>query len=257
MFSVRITTRWHGNTQFEMMWVAVLITAVAAWQWGADYLVIFAGSALVHLIIELGLAASGIRKGKVQLYGREVPRLTDSTIRAMLEGPAFCVPAFFVADRVAAGETLQGVVGAGVLVAVASTYMGMADKRHLAQLEPGEEPILSRRAMTRPGAVMLLSLFNTGSLFALFSIPAPYRAHAFTYIAAYGLLVMLFYLINYNLGVRLVELRDEETGAWTRPGPAFQAAALTYDSVYEMGLMVSPAYWGAFYLGLFSYGTLG
>ena len=110
--------------------------------------------------------------------------------------------------------------------------------------------------MTRPGAVMLLSLLNTICLAALFLMPAPYRTHAFIYLLTYSTLVGIFYLINYNLGVRMVELYDHERKEYTRPGPLFQAAGLAYDSSYEMALLISPAYWVTFYLGFFHYATL-
>jgi hypothetical protein len=54
----------------------------------------------------------------------------------------------------------------------------------------------------------------------------------------------------------MVEIYDHERGEYTRPSPFFQAAGLAYDSAYEMALMLSPAYWVAFYLGLFQYTTI-
>ena len=116
---------------------------------------------------------------------------------------------------------------------------------------------MSRRAMTRPGAVMLLSLLNTGCLTALFLMPDPYRLHGFIYVISYALLAMLYYLFNYNLGVRMVQLYDAKDDAYSTPGPGFQAAALAYDCAYEMALLISPAYWVTFYLGYFTYTTLG
>jgi len=257
MYSVRKTTHWHGDTQANMMVVNIVITGLLIWQFGSDYAVIFCSSALLHLVIEVGLAASGIRKGEVSVYGWKLPRAVDSVVRATVEGPAFCVPSFFVADQVAAGNLALAIGGPAVVVGVLSAYMGLADRRDIARLEPGQQPLMSRRAMTKPGAVMLLALINSLALGALFSIPAPYRAHAFTFVAAYALLVMLFYLINYNLGVRMVQIYDCETKSFTTPGPLFQATALTYDSAYEMGLLISAAYWVTFYLGLFQYATLG
>jgi hypothetical protein len=169
----------------------------------------------------------------------------------MVEGPAFCVPAFFIADQFVAGNTFVGIVGAILLVGIASLYLGLADRYNLRKLGPDEEPLITRRAMTRPKAVMLLALINTGCLTALFLIPAPYRSHAFAYLIAYSFLVLLFYFINYNLGVRMVEIYNHERKEYTTPGPLFQAAGLTYDSAYEMALLISPAYWLTFYLGLF------
>jgi hypothetical protein len=255
MYSVRKTTRLHGHTQLYVMLVNVVISGLLIWLCGLDYLVIFCASTLLHLTLELGLGAAGIRKGEVFVYGRKLPRLVDSLVRSVVEGPAFCVPAFFVADQVAAGHYALGIAGTGVLIGFGSLAMGLADRRHLAQLGPNEV-LMSRRAMTRPGAVMLLSLVNTVAIVVLVSMPAPYRAHALTYVAAYILLVMLFYVINYNLGVRFVQLYDDERKEFVTPGPLFQAAGLTYDSAYEMALLISAAYWVSFHLGLFEYATL-
>ena len=80
----------------------------------------------------------------------------------------------------------------------------------------------------------------------------PRRTHALYYLGGYASLAMLYYLINYNLGVRMVQMYDCEARTYTTPGPAFQAVALTYDSAYEMCLLISPAYWVTAYLGLFS-----
>lgn len=256
MYSVRKTTHWHGNTQLHMMVVNLVITGLLVWQLGRDYLVIFCASAGLHLVLEAGLAATGIRKGAVSVYGWQLPRWADSTVRAIVEGPGFCVPAFFVADQLAAGRVGLAVLGPAVLIGLASLYMGLADRRDLKRLGPDESPIMSRRAMSRPGALMLLALINSIGLAVLFSLPDPFRAHALSYVAAYALMVMWFYLINYNLGVRFVQLHDAKDDSWKTPGPAFQAAALTYDSAYEMALLISPAYWITFHLGLFQYTAL-
>lgn len=256
MYSVRRNTRGHGNTNLHILFLNLVGTAVLVRLFGADYLVIFCASSLLYFIIEAGLALSGIRKGVVYVYGCKLPRVADLLLRALVEAPAFCVPAFFVADQFLAGRTTAGIAGSALMVCVGSLYMGLADRRDLRRLGPGEEPLVSRRAMTRPGAVLFLTLINIGCLTALFLMPAPYRAHAFTYVIAYSMLVMLFYLINYNLGVRMVEIYDHERGEYTRPGPFFQAVGLAYDSAFEMALLISPAYWVPFYLGLFQYTTI-
>jgi hypothetical protein len=155
------------------------------------------------------------------------------------------------------GDSNLEIGGAVLMITLVSTYMGWADKRDLASLKKGEEPLYSRRAMTKPKAVMLLALVNTICISALFLMPDPFRKHAFIYLATYSGFVMLFYLINYNFGVRFVDIYDEERKEFTKPGPFMQAAGLTYDSAYEMALLISPAYWVAFYLGIFQYATLG
>ncbi|MEO8110499.1 MAG: hypothetical protein ABI594_10720 [Ginsengibacter sp.] len=256
MYSVRKNTTRHGNTVFNILLFNLVVTAVLIWQFGINYLVIFCSSIIIHLIIETPLTLSGLRKSVVYLYGRKMPRVVDLFLRALVEGPGLCVPAFFVADQFFAGKILTGVAGAALMVGFGALYMGLSDRRDLRLIPPGEEPLVSRRAMTQPGLIMFLALVNTGSLAALFLMPAPYRTHAFTYLMAYSGLVMLFYFINYNLGVRMVEFYDHERGEFTRPGPIFQAAALAYDSIYEMGLMVSPAYWVMFYLGVFHFTTI-
>ncbi len=256
MYSVRKNTIRHGNTLFKILLFNLVVTAVLIWQFGINYLVIFCSSIIIHLIIETPLALSGLRKGVVYLYGRKMPRVADLFLRALVEGPGVCVPAFFVADQFLAGRIVIGIAGAALVMGIAALYMGLSDRRDLRRIAPGEEPLVTRRAMTQPGVVMLVALINTGSLAALFLMPAPYRAHAFTYLIAYSGLVMLFYFINYNLGVRMVEIYDHERGEFTKPGPFFQTAALAYDSTFEMGLMVSPAYWVMFYLGVFQYTTV-
>jgi len=45
---------------------------------------------------------------------------------------------------------------------------------------------------------------------------------------------------------------DAETKEFYQPGLTVQFAGLTYDSAYEMALLVSPAYWLTFYMGVFT-----
>ena len=256
MYSVRKNTKGHGNTNLHMLLLNILATAVLTWQFGTDYLVIFCSSTILIFFIETGLALSGIRKGVVYVYGRKLPRLADLILRAMVDGPTISLPAFFVADQILAGRIIGGIAGSTLVVGMGALYMGLADRRDLRRLSPGEEPLVSRRAMTRPWAVMLLALINTGCLAAMFLMPEPYRTHAFTFVIAFSLFVMLFYFINYNFGVRMLEIYDYERGVYTKPGPLFQAAGFAYDSAYEMALLISPAYWVSFYLGLFQYPTM-
>jgi hypothetical protein len=251
MYSTRKTTKTHGQSNLFLLIFILVVTSLLIRSFGINYLVIFLASGLLHVIIESGLAISGVRKGSVYLYNRELPRFADVLLRSFVEGPAFCVPAYFVSDQFYNHNPVWGVIGAVLVVAIASLYLGMADKKSVNQLQNKDEVLISRREMTKPAALMLLALLNTCCLVAMFLIPQPERAHAFIYLISYALLVMLFYLINYNLGVRYVETYDCETKQYKKPGPWFQAASLTYDSAYEMAILISPAYWVTFYLGFF------
>ena len=223
---------------------------------GRDYLTVFVTSTMLLLIIEFGLAASGVRKRKTKIKGRALSPPMDALLHAMVDGPGFCVPAFFVADQVVAGRFGLAMIFPLLLIPAVSTVMGLADRAGLRDLGPEERPHLSRRNMTRPGAVMLLALLNTICLAAIFLMPQPYRNHGLVYLGTYSLMVGTYYLINYNLGVRMVQILNHENGEFTTPGPLFQAAGLGYDSAYEMALLLSPAYWGAFYAGLFHFATI-
>jgi hypothetical protein len=252
MFSVRKTTKWHGNTNLTVLLINIIITWILFFKYGSNYLVIFCSSLLLHLLIETGLAVSGIRKGNVYAFGKKLPRVIDILLKASVEGPAFCVSAFFVADSFENGNELFSVITAVVVVGLASLYMGLSDKKSIENLKPADKPVISRRAMTKPKAVMLLALINTCCISAMFMIPNEDRLHAFTYLFAYAGLVLLFYFINYNLSVRYIEMYNPITDTYTKPKLGIQIAGLTYDSAYEMALLVSPAYWLTYYLGFFS-----
>lgn len=252
MYSVRETTKWHGNTNLVVLLINIVVTAVLYFNYGSNYLVIFCSSMLLHFIIESGLAVSGIRKGNVYVFGKKLPQAIDTLLKASVEGPAFCVSAFFVADSFENGNELFSLITAVIVVGLASFYMGLSDKKNIANLKIGDIPVISRRAMTKPKAVMLLALINTCCISAMFMIPNEDRSHAFTYLFAYAALVLLFYFINYNLRVRYIEMYDPITNTFTKPGLGIQIAGLIYDSAYEMALLVSPAYWLTFYLGFFN-----
>ncbi len=256
MYSVRIYTRSHGNTQFYMLIGTFIVSAVFYWLYGKDYLIIYISSSLIHLLLEIILFVGKIRKGTVYVFGRKLPRVADIFLRALVDGPSVFVPSFFVADQIMSGHPWTGILIATLIMGLASLYMGITDRNGVRRLPENEAPLISRRTMTNPGAVMFLALINTVSLGALFLMPMPYRTHALIFVAAYSLLVMLFYLINYSLGARFVEIFDAKREAYVKPGPLFQAAALTYDSIYEMAFLFSPAYWVVFYLGLFEYAAI-
>ena len=94
MYSVRVITRWHGNTQAIMLVYGLIVTGLLIWGFGKNYLVIYCASALLHLTLETGLSLSGIRKGEVTVFGIKLPRVADAALKAFVEGPGFCVPAF-------------------------------------------------------------------------------------------------------------------------------------------------------------------
>jgi hypothetical protein len=187
------------------------------------------------------------------MYYREfkLPKFMEISLRSMVEGPAFCVPAYFVADQYEKGNLLLAVVASILVVGAASFYLGWFDRKHHLAAKDSTELIISRRAMSKPKGMMLLAFINTLCLLAIVFLPPERHAHAFTYYFSYAGLVLLFYFINFNLGVRYIETYDPETKSYVKPSLGMQIAGLTYDSTYEMTLLISPAYWLTFYLGFF------
>ena len=100
MYSVRITTTRHGNTYLTMLGVNVAVTGLLTWRFGLDYLTIFCASGLLVAVLEIGLLLTGVRKGVTYVYGYQLPRLTKALLHGFVDGPGFCVPAYFVADQV-------------------------------------------------------------------------------------------------------------------------------------------------------------
>jgi hypothetical protein len=252
MFSVRKTTIFHGDANFYCLLYILCITSVVITCYGNNYLVIFLSSSILHLLIEAGLAISGIRKGDTFLFGKKMSKVTEILLRSFVEGPAFCVPAYYLADHIIKGNTFAGFGISLVVVGLAAYYLAYSDRVSLNKISNDKQLIISRRAMTKPKAVMLLGLLNTFCISMLFLIPENSRNHAFLYLMSYAIFVLLFYFINYNMGVRYIELYDPETKTYYRPGLMMQTAGLFYDSVYEMALLISIAYWVPFYLGLFN-----
>lgn len=251
MFSVRMTTKFHGNANFHVLIYILLITSLLITFFGKNYLVIFLSSSFLHLLIETGLTLSGTRKGSTYLFGQKLSKPGEIILRSFVEGPAFCVPAFFIADQFIAGNVLIALTCATIIVGIAAFYLAYSDNSQLRKAKTDEDVIISRRAMTKPKAVMLLALINTICITMMFLIPLDFRSHAFTYLLAYSLFVVLFYFINYNLGVRYIELYDPETRSYKKPGVLMQVGGLLYDSAYEMALLISPAYWIPFYMDYF------
>lgn len=219
---------------------------------GLNYLVIFCASSLVHVLIESGLHLSGLRKGNMYYRSFKLPKWMEILLRSMVEGPAFCIPAYFVAEQSSKGNLFLAGLGSLIVVGLASFYLGWFDRKHYLVSKDESELIISRRAMMHPQSVILLAFVNSICLIALLLIPSADRTHAFTYISTCAGFVLLFYFINYNLGVRYIETFRYDLSSFEKPKFSLQMAGLIYDSAYEMTLLISPAYWLTYYLGFFS-----
>ena len=63
---------------------------------------------------------------------------------------------------------------------------------------------------------------------------------------------MLRVTFLYNqLQFRYIEIYDSLKDEYKKPSVIYQASGLFYDSVFEMTLFISPAYFSPYYLGLF------
>jgi hypothetical protein len=251
MYSVRLTTNAHGKTTFHLFLFIVSLSSWLVYSFGMNYLLIFFASSIVHVLIETGLFLSKLRKGDMYYGTYKLPKTVEILLRSMVEGPAFCVPAFFVADQLVLGNFMEAIGVALLVVGAASFYLGWFDRKHKNEAKSEEDLIISRRAMSKPIGVMLLALINSICLLAIVFLPVEQHLHAFTYYVAYAGFVLLFYFINYNLGVRYIELYNPEKKCFEKPRLGMQVAGLIYDSAYEMTLLISPTYWLSFYLGFF------
>lgn len=251
MYSVRLTTKAHGKTTFHLFLFIATLTSCLVYAYGWNYGVIFVASTFVHVFIESGLFLSKLRKGDVYYGSFKLPKMLEIFLRSMVEGPAFCVPAFFIAEQLKIGNGGFAIVGSTIVVGLASFYLGWFDRKHKNEVRSENELIISRRAMNQPKSLMLLALINSICLTVIVLLPVEQKAHALAYFSAYAGFVLLFYFINYNLGVRYIEVDHPEKKSFVRPQLGMQVAGLVYDSAYEMTLLISPAYWLSYYLGFF------
>lgn len=251
MYSVRKTTSYHGNSNLYVLIFILLLTTLLVVNFGKNYLTIFLSSGLLHVIIETGLTITGLRKGKTFLFGKKLHRVPEILLRSFVEGPAFCVPAFFVADQFSSGNASIAILASFLIVGGASGYLAHSDRRNIRMLPSKDSLIISRREMTNPKAIMLLALLNTICISIMFFIPTEHTEHASIYIFSYAGFVLLFYFINYNFGVRYIEMSDPVTNEYSKPNLVMQIAGLIYDSAYEMTILISPAYWIPLYLDFF------
>jgi hypothetical protein len=250
MFSVRLTTTRHTETNLYVLGF-ILFTVSVLTYFDVVYSFIFLSSTLFHVIIESGLYLAKIRKGDQFFRARKLPKPLEILIRSGVEGPAFCVPAFYIANHRLSSFLFLHVIGVICIVGAASFFLGWFDRKH-AKTVNKDEIIVSRRAMTKPKGVMLLALINSICILVIMTLPDKQAPHAYVYFASYAGLVLLFYFINYNLGVRYIELYNAAQNSYERPPLAMQISGLIYDSAYEMTLLISPVYWAAYYIGVFS-----
>lgn len=256
MYSSRKTTVSHGTHQLSLLLINIAVAVVLTLLKGRDYLVIFLASGLLHTFMEIGLGLTGGRKSDVYVYGHKLPKIPNAVLRAFVEGPGPCVPAYFAADHLISGDYAIGIVVPILLMTGAATYSAVSDRIALKRLETDEDIKWSRREMTRPGVMMPIAFISSTCLAVLLLMSEPHRGHALLYVLSYSLLIMLFFLINYRVGVRMIQRYDYERGEFYTPGIGFQLVAYTYDSVYEMGLLLSPIYLIPFGLGLLQYVTM-
>ena len=249
MYSVRLTTKTHGKTTFHLFLFILALSSLLVFEFGWNYGVIYGVSSFVHVLIESGLYISKLRKGEMYYGSFKLPKILEIFLRSMVEGPAFCVPAFFIADHVVQGDVLEAICIAFLVVGSASFYLGWFDRKHKNQVSSESELIISRRAMNQPKGMMLLAFINSICLVVMVLLPQEQKAHAFAYYFAYAGFVLLFYLINYKLGVRYIEVYNSDMKRFEKPSLGMQVAGLVYDSAYEMTLLISPVYWLSYYLG--------
>jgi hypothetical protein len=208
-------------------------------------------------MLEFGLLITGARKSTVYLFGKQLPKLTDSGIRAFVEGPGMCLPSFFMADQIMQGNVVFGTVASCVFMTIMALYSSIMDRVSLSKLKPDEKPIWSRRKMNREGVVMGVAFIDLVSLSLMFNIPDTVaRHHAFYFALSFFILMQLFFFINYAFGVRMIQRDDPETGKIYTPGPLFVILGFTYDSACEMSLLNMPYYLLPCFLGYFSYAGL-
>lgn len=256
MYSSRRTTVYHGNHQFYLLFIVLLMCITFTLKFGKDYLVMYLSSGLGLWILELGLSLTGARKSTVYLFGKKLPKLMDSGIRAFVEGPGMCLPSFLMADQLMAKNYTVAILVPAATMTCLALYSGIMDRVSLSRLKPDEKPIYSRRKMTRAGVVMGVAFLNLACLIAMFMMPAPFRTHAVYFCFAFFILMELFFWINYFLGVRMIERFDDKKKEFYTPGIGFEVLGFTYDSVFEMALLNMPYYLVPFGLGLFQYATI-
>lgn len=235
MYSVRLTSPHHGKATTFLLLFILGITFSLQSILGGSFWIIYFSSVCWHLWIEIGLFVSGMRKGKVFAGVHQLPKSIEILQRAMVEGPAFCVPAYLISSAVRSPNFSLILLGF-VLVIMGSLFSAISDYRSIKSI-PKEDRVFTRRAMNNPVGMMVLGICNAMVLFYI-----ALHSETWAYILAYAASVLIFYIIHFPLGLRFIQLKDEQTNAYYQPGKGMQGLGLIYDSVYEMTLFIAPAY---------------
>ena len=199
IYSVRQTTVKHGDRNFHLLLYILLITSLLIANYGKNYLIIFLSSSVLHFCIESLLTITGIRKGRTFLFGRQLTRVSEISLRSLVEGPAFCVPAYFIADQIKTHSFLPVIILGLVVVGIASFYSALSDYYFVKKYISTDKIITSRRAMSKPRAFLALLLINSFFLYMIVLLPNNDFHHGLIYLMSYACFVLLFYIINYNL----------------------------------------------------------
>lgn len=235
MYSVRLTNNQYGKTNFYLSLGILLATATLNHYYGGSIWVIYLGSVAWHLFIESGLFLSGLRKGEVYFGTYKMPKGIEIVQRAMVEGPAFCVPAYLVSANGKIGDTSHLIIGA-LLVIIGSLYLAISDLLSIRR-SPKENLIYTRRSMNAPGGMMVLGIVNMSLIFYI-----ALNQSTWLYFVAYSIFVLIFYAIHLPLGIRFIEFGADTSTTYHRPNFGWQCLGLFYDSTFEMTLFIAPAY---------------
>lgn len=235
MYSVRLTSPHHGKYNTILLLFILATTLGLQGTLGGSFWIIYLSSVCWHLCIEFGLFFAGMRKGKVFVGTQYLPKFVEILQRALVEGPAFCVPAYLISS-VERPSGFYLIILGFVLVIAGSLYAAFSDYQSLKSL-PLEQWVYTRRAMNNPFGMMVLGICNGVVIFYI-----ALHSETWSYLLAYALSVLIFYIIHFPLGLRFIQLKDERTDTYYKPGKGMQGLGLIYDSVYEMTLFIAPAY---------------
>lgn len=255
MYVSRRASNNHGTFQFHLAVFNLLFTLglMLFVPNPTDILAIFFSSGILYAAIEYRMHRAGIRKAQVIVYGKELSGFMACSMRGFTEGPFCCVPAFYLADCILRGQPVLGAVVATAFAAAYSAYSALMDKADLQKVPPEQRGMVGRRKMNSPKLVVIVPLISALALAGLFLLPEPLRVHGFWFLFGTVWVVGLFFIINGVIGVRLIELDDEETHAIVPANIPFSVAAFFYDALFEMGFLFVAFYLVTYYLGLFTF----